>query len=408
MRALCDTMNRAVDRVLQDPANPYNFGLRFNKWAPFARDGEGVKPEAVRAFNQWAGRQRDPLMRALERQTAYARSAASRKELAIQVEASVVTPLVLGIGGAHPSEVGLTLHWTLGVPYLPAPSLKGLCRFGFEVEEINQFQSETELREQERSLMSVWTGKPMLDDRKEPRQERLVSDNLTNPDWPPTVEHFGSQEAMGTVRFLDGLPLPDGLALQLDIMNPHYPEYYRNHGASGPTECQNPTPILFWTVSPRSRFRLTLLVQERHRSQLERAAACLKTGLQSYGIGAKTAVGYGRLQCVEGSEARYGDPYDRDRAERERVAQLEAEQKAREARALGLQRELESDTSIIQKFKGAQDKSTLEAILQKYEARDLSPAERRQVREKLESALSKDLRKGKLGEVLTRWQASSG
>lgn len=147
----------------------------------------------------------------------------------------------------------MAFHWTLGVPYLPASSLKGLCRFGFEVEEIDQFESMEDLQTQTRSLRSVWTDKPLLDDNRRPRQEQLVrgdqADLQTNPDWPPTVEHFGSQDAMGSVRFLDALPMPDGLALQLDVMNPHYPDYYgqkndRDGRPIGPTECQNPIPNL--------------------------------------------------------------------------------------------------------------------------------------------------------------------
>lgn len=43
VRALYDTMNQAVVAVLQNPASSYNFGLRFNKWAPFALDGQDLK-----------------------------------------------------------------------------------------------------------------------------------------------------------------------------------------------------------------------------------------------------------------------------------------------------------------------------------------------------------------------------
>jgi CRISPR/Cas system CMR subunit Cmr6 (Cas7 group RAMP superfamily) len=220
MRALYREMNEAVAAVLQTQAEPYNFGLRFNKWAAFAVDGKDLKFDKAeyqamtKAFQHWVGHQRPVLERALERQAAYAEAAARRKELVIQFEADVTSPLVIGIGGAHPSEVGLTFHWTLGVPYLPATSIKGLCRFALEVEEINRCSSEDELRAQRLPLSSLWTGKAILDEDGKPRQEPLVSGERTNHNWPPTVEHFGSQNAMGTVRFLDAASGWSGFATQ--------------------------------------------------------------------------------------------------------------------------------------------------------------------------------------------------
>jgi len=415
MRALYREMNEAVEAVLQTPAAPYNFGLRFNKWAAFAVDGQDLKfgkaeyQAMTKAFQHWVGHQRPVLERALERQAAYAKAAARRKDLAIQFEADVTSPLVIGIGGAHPSEVGLTFHWTLGVPYLPATSIKGLCRFAFEVEEINRFSSEDELRAQRQILRSLWTGKAICDEGKRPRQEPLLSSDHTNPHWPATVEHFGSQDAMGTVRFLDALPLPDGLALQLDIMNPHYPDYYAqkngpNGSPIGPTECQNPVPILFWTVAPGTRFRFTLMAHEQHQAQLERAGACLKAGLETYGIGAKTAVGYGRLRAMDISEKKWGGLYDRQREEQEEAEKARAEQTARDKRTRELQQRLDSDCRRVRMFKGAQDKSALEAIVKRYDTWVLTPEEREHVAQQLEQALPKELRKGKLGEVLQQWR----
>ena len=43
MRALYIELNQAVTTTLQNPANSYNFGLRFNKWAPFKPDGQDLK-----------------------------------------------------------------------------------------------------------------------------------------------------------------------------------------------------------------------------------------------------------------------------------------------------------------------------------------------------------------------------
>lgn len=410
MRALYRELEHAVSAALSDATGPYNFGLRFNKWVSFRQEGpdgtfdKNQYQSIVDDFGRWANRQKAGLRQALDRLEAYAKTAGQRKELAIQFQAVVTSPLVIGIGGAHPSEVGLTFHWTLGVPYIPATSIKGLCRFAFEVEEINRFSSEDELRDQREILRSLWTGKEILDEEKRPRQEPLLNGEQTNPHWPATVARFGSQDAMGAVRFLDALPLPDGLALQLDIMNPHYPEYYTQEGGPGPTECQNPVPILFWAVAPGSRFSFALVARENHRDQIEGACACLQMGLEAYGIGAKTAVGYGRLRHVEASEKKWGGPYDRQRAEQEEAERIRVEQAARDKRGQELQRRVESDCQRVRTFKGAQDKSGLEAILKSYDSWHLMPVERELVAQQLEQALPKDLRKGKLWDVLRQWR----
>jgi len=74
MRALYNEMNQAVTAVLQNPANPYNFGLRSNKWWDFA-DGEEQKraqrAEVVRSFNARQDRQTPSLQHAHTRLTAY-------------------------------------------------------------------------------------------------------------------------------------------------------------------------------------------------------------------------------------------------------------------------------------------------------------------------------------------------
>jgi hypothetical protein len=58
----------------------------------------------------------------------------------------------------------------------------------------------------------------------------------------------------------------------------------------------------------------------------------------------------------------------------------------------------------VRTFKGAQDKSALEAIVKGYDSWPLTPDEREHVAQQLEQALPKELRKGKLGEVLQQWR----
>ncbi len=55
----------------------------------------------------------------------------------------------------------------------------------------------------------------------------------------------------GRVVFYDAVPSPgqEGI-LQLDLLNPHYPDYYENRGATPPSDDQNPRPVYFLGVKP--------------------------------------------------------------------------------------------------------------------------------------------------------------
>lgn len=47
----------------------------------------------------------------------------------LEIKATTMSPLITGIGESHPSEIGMTFDHTIGIPYIPASSIKGLLRF---------------------------------------------------------------------------------------------------------------------------------------------------------------------------------------------------------------------------------------------------------------------------------------
>ncbi|MEN2998479.1 MAG: type III-B CRISPR module RAMP protein Cmr6, partial [Brevinematia bacterium] len=100
-------------------------------------------------------------------------------------------------------------------------------------------------------------------------------------------EIFGTQEQKGRVIFMDAYPVSE-IKLELDIMNPHYPDYYSKN--QPPADWQNPVPITFLTVG-KTKFQFLLL--SRDESLLEKATILLKNALKEHGIGAKTSLGYG-------------------------------------------------------------------------------------------------------------------
>jgi CRISPR-associated protein Cmr6 len=160
--------------------------------------------------------------------------------------------LVAGMGNPHPLDNGLQWHRTLGVPYLPASSLKGIAR--------------------------SWAR----------FQENGDSDN------PRRI--FGEPEAIGDVAFLDGLPCAP-FALEVDVMTPHYyggheePDNYAG-------DWHDPIPIVFAAIASGQQFQFAtvpLLTTDIAVNDAKMALSWLIEALCELGAGAKTSVGYGRF-----------------------------------------------------------------------------------------------------------------
>ena len=176
---------------------------------------------------------------------------------------------VSGLGSGHPFETGFIWHRTLGVPYLPGSSVKGLMR--------------------------AWADpkKGWGDEITWERIKRLFCDT--------------KDDGAGSLIVFDALPIqvPD---LELDIMNPHYAEYYSKElyekpdGSTElipPADYLSPTPIFFLAIAGEHRFCFALAPR---RPKDENAADDLKEGLEllqqaraTLGAGGKTAVGYGSM-----------------------------------------------------------------------------------------------------------------
>ncbi len=172
--------------------------------------------------------------------------------------ASLDWRMVIGLGGESVLETDITLHHLYGIPYIPASALKGLTR-------------------------AYVTGEI----------EGYKSDSIDN-DNEEVKRIFGSQEHAGTVIFFDAMPTDGKVTFVLDIMNPHYSEYYT--GSKPPTNDQNPIPVTFLTVTDTT-FTFALAprnaAKEQHLKDMEQVKAWLQEALQKYGVGGKTSAGYG-------------------------------------------------------------------------------------------------------------------
>jgi CRISPR-associated protein Cmr6 len=165
--------------------------------------------------------------------------------------------MVIGLGGETVLETDITLHHLYGIPFIPGSALKGLTR-AYITGEIEGYKSDKIEKDNE--------------------EVKLI---------------FGSQERAGRVIFFDAMP--NGVVkFVLDIINPHYADYYG--GTKPPTNDQSPIPVTFLTVADTT-FTFALAPRNsndpEHKADVEKVKGWLQEALQKYGVGGKTSAGYG-------------------------------------------------------------------------------------------------------------------
>ena len=249
-----------------------NAGLRFNKffmhWGKDWRieegdkDKEGGKMRWIKTISEHLVGNRSLLSEAVERLINLVDNRGGEFRCY-----RTIWRFATGLGLNHPIENGMTWHHTLGVPYLPGSSFKGLVR----------------------AWVEQWLG---------------LSDDEIN-------RIFGSQETgsnnekigVGSIIFFDALPVAP-VRLAADVMTPHYQKYYSGSEAQG--DWQDPNPIPFLTVDEQQVFLFALAPRKigvpENQSDIEKVWQWVDQALQNVGAGAKTAVGYGRFERCEQEE----------------------------------------------------------------------------------------------------------
>lgn len=183
-------------------------------------------------------------------------------------EITTTARLVTGTGIANPIEVGFAWHHTAGCPYLPGSGLKG-------------------------ALKSYWRDWviPELNDPDSRTEESRRVDRI-----------FGVPGRAGDFVMLDVLPA-NPIALAADVMTPHYSDWYMDGAGGGvaPGDWMSPTIIPFLVIEQGARLQVSIVPTSRARAtsktRVEDIFAIqhrLMDALLWTGLGAKTAVGYGR------------------------------------------------------------------------------------------------------------------
>jgi len=219
--------------------------------------------------------------------------------------------MIIGLGSKGALEFGITLHPVTGLPYIPGSALKGLCR------------NYALLFIAERWKIDIVAEPPMPQDTPQQRQKKLEKPSQTLKQLDEALmgvasdqpireaematlfqNMFGTQEKAGQCVFFDAIirDIPqDKPTFALEVMTPHFPEYYRSGGGQAPHDADNPNPVTFIAVNEGIRFRFAVGTRRnvsKDESLLGNASYLLQEALKLMGIGAKTAAGYGVFGAV--------------------------------------------------------------------------------------------------------------
>lgn len=194
-----------------------------------------------------------------------------RQEAASDLKFSFKTNsrLIVGFGSASVLETSIKLHHIYGVPYIPSSAIKGILK-----------------------AYRIWKLADWEENKFTEIEEDLEKET-NNEENKKIIEIFGNQYQQGKLTVFDSYP-ENFVGFDVDIMNPHFPNYYK--GEDPPTDWQNPTPITFLTIPKGVTFRFFFKNSSLYEKSFENSLKQdLQDALEYIGIGGKTSIGYGIL-----------------------------------------------------------------------------------------------------------------
>lgn len=259
-----------------------NLALRVEKAVPF--EGSGT-PDIPSGFSHSNFNRR----RIVRRHDEHLRAVRDRPGVEVEtISASVDWRLAVGLGRASVYENGITLDATDGMPYVSGSGVKGALRT-FLINAV--YRPEVD-------------GSGAGEAEAQAFSDQAFCDLFGAPAGGDTHYETARQ---GSVCFHDAyLRASTKPKVEADIMNPHFQEYYQ--GTAAPTDDMNPTIITFLTVTeadftfaastrengpPQGGLLLDETPDSHADSRLGLTTYWLRRLLTEWGLGAKTAAGYG-------------------------------------------------------------------------------------------------------------------
>lgn len=170
------------------------------------------------------------------------------------IERKTVGNMVVGLGEASVKEVSIKKHHLLGVPYIPASSIKGV---------FHHYCLDSGLAE---DTVNLW---------------------------------FGTEEKQGALVFLDAYP--KYYTPKEDIMTPHYQQYYTDEtGENAPKDDDKLIPISFEVIC-NAMFRFIIYIKDDSidDNKIQNIKSQFEKCLNEKSFGAKRSIGYGYLEVKE-------------------------------------------------------------------------------------------------------------
>lgn len=233
--------------------------------------------------------------------------------------AQLQSRMMVNMSGGVMENAGLCLD-RFGLPYIPGSAVKGCARRMaiqslLEARELGEHVDNLSKKLADIGLVFGWGEQDWGDNQKD---GRFISDfvyAIGKEQWRdvrplarkrlPASDSFG-----GSVSFvpsylvdigkLSGLPseVPDLGTLELDVVTCHHGDYYLNPAVTA-SDTEEPVPVVFPSVAAGQIFVFAVLPLRDCSSELvTKARTWLTNGLQLFGLGAKTAAGYGWFEDV--------------------------------------------------------------------------------------------------------------
>lgn len=287
--SLNTALNNSASQEYQHP------GLLLDRFAPQEAFGTG-KRDWLAAITQ-VGLDRDLLQAQRKRwqETVMPSLFDSVPLLRLQT----ASRLVVGLGAEHALETAITLDRNSGVPVIPGSALKGVARtFALiGIAQLLQFtdqQIETALNTLDNWLSGAEIKWEALETYGSTKLNQEQVDTLVQ--WVETFRNvFGYVGGVGRSIFFNAIYAGNSNPFEVDVMTPHFGKYYIEHVA--PSDDQNPVPVPYLVVRENLTFLFAVGAKTSFDVQIAKQARFwLREGLIVYGVGAKTAQGYGIFQ----------------------------------------------------------------------------------------------------------------
>ncbi len=295
-----EVFNVAIKKVFKDLGKKYdrNFLDRLEKGIEAYR--EVLKTKIYSQTNQY-----------IERQKNIQNSIADTN-----MKFKTSSRLIVGLGISSVLETSIKLHHIYGIPYISASAIKGVLRayriwklvnwdsFKYFIVEnlIENYQSDKFNQQKEQLIEKIQDGnfdnkfkeidKDLSKEELETKKQELIGfvNSISQEEIKKIVQIFGNQQQKGKLIILDAYPI-NFEGFDVDIMNPHFPDYYDK--GEPPADWQNPNPITFLAVPTGTEFNFYFKNTQVYDGNLKKD---LQKAFENIGIGAKTTLGYGILE----------------------------------------------------------------------------------------------------------------